>query len=322
MLEVVFGDSAKGSLILAQHYGEGAYHDGCIGIIGCHEDGSPLTEAEQQSALAEAQARERASWEQAVPLGGRSGDVFDLSLALSVGDIGAADFYRRRQETINRLYRVFPEDEAENPFSNLSERARQALSALQTRFRAGESLRIWYSDQPEERCGLCWLMAELKPWEVPQSQVLLVKLPPWEAQADGTLSQHGSWGDIGPGDWHRYLRLAQSASPVLCRSLAGHWRDLQAENAPLRGTLNGQLVSLPEAAYDSFLLRELARQPEVFYEARLIGDVLGRYRLGIGDCWIALRIERLIEQGLLVPETQPEPGDALYRRMLRKRGSL
>lgn len=318
MLEVVFGDSAKGSLVLAQHYGAGAYHSGCIGIIGCHEDGSPFTEAERQAALEEAEAREQAAWEQAVPLGGQPSDVFDFSLVLSMGDIREEDFYRRRQEAIDRLYSIYPAQETEERFSSLSEQAGQALSALRTRFQAGEPLRVWYSHQPEERCGLCWLMAELTPWKLPQSQVLLVQLPPWEEQEDGILTEFTSWGEIGPGDWHRFLPLARLASPVLCRSLAGRWRDLQAENAPLRGMLNGQLVSLPEDVYDSFLLRELTRQPEVFHEARLIGDMLGRYPLGIGDCWIALRIERLIDRGLLEPVTQPEPGDALYRRMLRK----
>jgi len=33
MLEVVFSDSACGSLKAAQHFGEGKYNGGCIGII-------------------------------------------------------------------------------------------------------------------------------------------------------------------------------------------------------------------------------------------------------------------------------------------------
>ena len=57
-----------------------------------------------------------------------------------------------------------------------------------------------------------------------------------------------------------------------------------------------------------------------FNEARLVGQVLGKYRLGIGDTWIALRIEQFIKDGLLIPITAPEPGTPIYHRILQKTG--
>ena len=86
----------------------------------------------------------------------------------------------------------------------------------------------------------------------------------------------------------------------------------------MRGMLNGQLVSLPEDVYDSFIFREIEAEPEVFREAEVIGRVLGKYQLGIGDGWIATRIEGMIRAGMLEPVTQPEQGIP-YRRQLRKR---
>ena len=320
MLEVVFSDSARGSLIVAQHYGAGEYHSGCIGIIGHHVDGSPLTEAEVQAELEKAEAKERAAWERAVPLGGQPGDVFAFPLALSVGDIRAEDFARRRQETLERLWAI--EADGKEQAAERLRKAQTELERLKGRLQEGEALRIWYGDQPEERCGLSWLMAELQPWELPKCEILLVKLPEWEQETENVLLQHNGWGDIEPGRWHRYLSLAKPASPVLCRKLAAQWRELQEENASLRGMLNGQLVSLPEDVYDSFLLRELDKMPERFWEARLIGQVLGKYALGIGDGLLHLRVEQLVQAGLLEVETPLEPGDIAYRRTLRKRGSL
>ena len=40
------------------------------------------------------------------------------------------------------------------------------------------------------------------------------------------------------------------------------WNQLQNENAPLRAMLNGKLQSVSEDIYDSFILREIAEQPE------------------------------------------------------------
>lgn len=320
MLEVVFGDSAKGSLVVAQHYGAGQYHSGYIGIIGHHEDGSSLTEAEAQAELEKVEAKARADWEQAVPLGGRPDDIFAFSLALSVGNIPAEGFLQHRQETLERLWGV--DADGEKRASETLRQAKAALERLQDRLRTEASLRIWYSDQPEERCGLSWLMAELQPWKCPDCEILLVKLPEWEQETEDTLIRHSGWGEIEPGRWHRYLPLAQSASPVLCRSLAAQWHELQEENTPLRGVLNGQLVSLPEDVYDSFLCRELDKMPEIFWETRLIGQVLGKDALGISDGLLHLRIEQLCQAGCLEVETPPEPGDIVYRRMLRKRGKL
>ena len=86
MLEVVFSDSACGGLKYAQHYGEGPYRPGCIGVIISQEDGEP-TPAEIEAAQRRAEEAERLAWERAVPLGGSPADVLGISLNLSAGDI-------------------------------------------------------------------------------------------------------------------------------------------------------------------------------------------------------------------------------------------
>ena len=101
--------------------------------------------------------------------------------------------------------------------------------------------------------------------------------------------------------------------------LAIRWQQLKKENAPLRLVINRQLVSAPETIYDSFILRELDAQPDEFMEARVIGNVLGKYGLGICDAWIALRIEQFIKDGMLEALTQPGSEDPIYHRILRKR---
>lgn len=109
MVEVVFGDSAAGSLKLAQSYGKGPYRPGAIGVILLREDGQEATEAEIEAARREAEAREKAAWESAVPLGGSAADVVSFSLALSVGDIAEAGAGPRRMEALLRLASIYPE---------------------------------------------------------------------------------------------------------------------------------------------------------------------------------------------------------------------
>lgn len=86
MLEVVFDCSAEGSLKVAQSYGKGSYHPGCISVI-VHADGRQATQEELDASIREAEEKERIAWESAVPMGGNTSDVFCFPLGLSVGDI-------------------------------------------------------------------------------------------------------------------------------------------------------------------------------------------------------------------------------------------
>ena len=53
MMEILFSDSACGSLKAAQHYGEGKYHDEEIGVFISHTDGSKPTKEEIETAKRE-----------------------------------------------------------------------------------------------------------------------------------------------------------------------------------------------------------------------------------------------------------------------------
>ncbi len=275
MIEIVFGDSACGSLKVAQRYGKGKYQ------------------------------------------GGNSADVYGLNLALSIGNISENKLGAQRQEVLEQLYSVYPNDEGRQVAQELLQRAKVNLETICDRAAAGEDLRIWYSNQPDELCGLYWLMTQLNPLKELCGEIYLVKLPEWEADEKGNLIRMSGWGEVAPGEWHRYLALENQALPVFCQSCASHWMELQKENAPLRAMLNGQLVSVSETIYDSFILREIAEEGDEFQEAKIVGRVLGKYQLGISDAWIALRIEEMICAGTLEPVTECDEDSPIYHRILK-----
>ncbi|WP_242975803.1 hypothetical protein [Desulfosporosinus sp. FKB] len=67
MIEIVFSDSACGSLKVAQHYGEGKYQSVGIGVIVSHEDGSKPTKEEVEAARRKAKEKARLAWESVTP---------------------------------------------------------------------------------------------------------------------------------------------------------------------------------------------------------------------------------------------------------------
>lgn len=318
MMDVVFSRSACGSLKMAQHYGQGEY-TGAVSVIVAAREGeersAPAPEV-QQAARQAAEQRARREWEEARPLGGDPANVFSLEGGWSMGDIAESQFPQGRRRLLERLFAASfggSEAEREQIISESLNELQANLQTVLTRSANGEELRIWYSAGPDDACGLCWLLAKLNEL-AHHGPVQLIKLPVWEYGEGETMMAYTGWGEIGPGEWGRYLPLAQTAKPALLQACAGRWKELQRENAPLRVCLNGGLQSMPENFYDSFLLRELERLPEEFLEASLVGNVLGKYQLGLGDGWLALRIEAFCRQGLL-EVVQDGPG---IRRRLRQ----
>ncbi len=319
MIEVVFSDSACGGLKAAQHYGEGEYRSGAAGVIVGHSDGSNPSEEELQAVLQKAEERMQAEWENAEPMGGNPADVYGFGYGLSVGDISEDIPGEKRRQVLEWLYGIYPFLDKEPAFTEeMMQKGKDVLEEISGRIREGEAVRVWYSNQPDELCGMHWFMAWLGQLNLQRGQVILVQLPDWEPLEDGSIITHSGWGGVKPGDWHRYAAMQREVAPKFCMACAEHWKDLRGENAPLRAVLNGRLASVPETIYDGFIIREIEAEEDEFHEAMVIGRVLGKYSLGIGDAWVAHRIEGMIAAGRLIPVTQPAPGDPIYHRRLKK----
>jgi hypothetical protein len=318
MIDIVFSDSACGSLKMAQHYGKGKYQGGCMGIIVSHDDRSKPTKEEVEIARREAEEKARLAWESATPMGGKTSDIYGFNLMLSIGDISENQPGIKRKLTLEHLYSVYPKDEGHQAAEEILNRANEDLKTIRERVAVGESLRIWYSNQPDEMCGLYWFMGQLNQWKVHDGQVSIVKLPEWEADERGNIVRKNSWSEVAPEEWQRYLSMQKTTLPVFIQSCVSLWQELQAENAPLRAMLNGQLVSTSEKLYDDFILREIEAEGEEFQEAKIVGRVLGKYQLGIGDSWVAFRIEEMIHDGKLEAVTAGDKDMPIYHRVLKK----
>lgn len=312
MLEIAFSQSVQGCLRMAQHCDSQAL----MGVSLVCEDGSRPTRSELRAARRQAEQEVRRRQAEAVPLGGTARDVYGFPLYLSVGPIAGEPLGPERRSVLARLCSAAnPRGEADAE-ALLAQTVEQFRSLLE-RLKQGEALRIWYSDQPDERCGLSWLCWELRRRGI-QSPVHLMVLPPLEQRPDGTLIRYSGWGEVEPGRFGALLSHQREAGPVLQSALAREWEQLRLENGPLRAVVNGQLCTVPMDFYDFFLRRELAAQPEEFHQAQAIGLALGKYLPGISDCWLALRMETMLERGELEAVTEAPPEGPVYHRCLRK----
>lgn len=238
-------------------------------------------------------------------------------LALSIGPISESGIGPQRQEVYTKLLHW---QDAENPEKCSKKEltaAQEALEQLLEGAAAGQSIRAWSSSDADEACGLYWLAAQLEPLGAENVQLFTVDLPDFWERPDGVVVQWNSWAEVDSPMMKQLSGQAKRLPTNALRAMAAQWKQLQQENAPLRAVLNGRLVSMPENLYDPFLLRELdAMEPE-FLAAELVGQVLGKYQLGVSPSWLALRVEKLVHSGLLERIKEQEKNDFL-RQTLRK----
>lgn len=319
MVEVVFEDSAAGSLRQAFVGRHKVAETGIVLYV--REEGedplSPEEEARLRAAERRWQQEEAQGWAESLPLPGQLRDILAFPLAHSVGEITEEGIGPQREAALRKVMGIYP-SLAEEVTQTLLALGRASLEGLLTRAGAGEAVRVWTGPGPDDACGLAWLAHTLRPLGLEKVSVTQVVLPDFWEEPDGRVVRWTGWGEMEPWMWGRLAQTGRRLPANVLQDLAGTWQDLQKENAPLRAVVNGRLMSVPEDWYDPFLRREIAARPAEFSAAQVVGTVLGKYQLGIGDGELACRLEAMVQGGELQQVTYPGPEDPSYHCRLRK----
>lgn len=192
---------------------------------------------------------------------GTSDEVICLEFKLDIGDIQKTDVTYR--EELQRLRNLLVEEGA---------------------------IRAWYSNTPYSICGFYHLCSIVKHYE---NEVLAIKLPEYQVRQDVLIS-YQNWGEVASEEFSSFLSYEKTVSIDERQYYAIAWSKLREENSPLRAVVNGRLLSVPESFYDFLIWESITKKP--VKENELIGNLLGKNQISIGDMWYAKRIDTLIEQ--------------------------
>ncbi len=247
---------------------------------------------------------------------GTAEEVVCLGFMLDIGDINKPLDGSYRKELIYSLfsqnrYGGFPEWEDE--LKQVGDVYVNELQRLIRFLEDGEAIRIWYSDAPYSRCGFYSLCRMLLKYE---TEIHAVKLPEYAVREKRIIS-YSSWGEVSAEEFAGFLPCEKTLNREEVRMYAKLWSELSEENSLLRTVINGRVVGVPEDFYDFLLWKRITRKPTK--EARVIGDILGCYQLGVGDWWYARRIDYHIQQGNIMIA---EDSENKYARLICLAGDL
>lgn len=241
--------------------------------------------------------------------------ILVFELALDIGPIAGDEFGPQRRQVLKEICQAsgFPQP-AEEIANQKVDYAKVYWDFLKKRADQETPIRIWVSEQPNEACGLVWLLSKLDEIDY-TGEITVIPMPAWEYNEQGEVERKNGWGETE--EWGSYVAHRQTVNKAFRAGCVEKWKVLQQENAPLRGMLNGRLTSLGANAYDYAIEQAIAKQPEEFMQADVVLDVLKQY-LGVGDGWIALRIGEMIRADKLEEVSEAPADKPVHRRVLRK----
>lgn len=274
MIEVLFGESEAASMKAAKSMKIVGYVNGPTSVLVTGKETPP--------------ERTFAGWVE-----GTSEDVVCLGFMLDIGNIKEPIDSPYRKNLIYSMYaqnQYVKNPEIDQEFKLTGEVYLNELLRLKEYLENGETIRVWYSDTPYSICGfysLCQILQKYK------NEIHIVKLPEYMVRKTSIIS-YRNWGEVSAEEFAEFLTYESVLTKEEVRMYAQLWTELTEDNSPLRAMINGKVTGVSEDFYDFLIWKRLTRKP--IKEARLIGDILGCFQIGMGDWWFARRIEHFIQQ--------------------------
>ncbi len=230
---------------------------------------------------------------------GNKDQVICLGFMLDIGNIRDSVDSQYRQDLIFSMYTQNEWRNSQEILNELKEAGKMyaaELNRLIDFVKKGEPIRIWYSNAPYSLCGfyfVCNFLGNILKEVL--NEVYIVKLPEYVKTGEDSITEYYKWGEVPPEKFKEFLVYEKKLTLFEIRMFSHKWAELVEDNSPLRAVVNGQLIGVPEDFYDYLICKYITSKP--VKEARVIGDILGHYPLGIGDFWYASRIELMIKSG-------------------------
>lgn len=242
---------------------------------------------------------------------GTSEEVVCLGFMLDIGNIKEETDSEYRKNLVYSMYaqeQWGSDEDIDAELQKAGEHYCNELQRLHNYLRDGETIRVWYSEAPYSMCGFYHLCSVLQNYN---NEVRAVKLPKYKIHSDGMIVSYQNWGEAAAEEFAGFLNLEKELSEEEIRMYFFLWNELREENSPLRASVNGKILSVPEDFYDFLIWKHLTKEP--VKEARLIGSLLGKNQISVSDVWYAKRIDHYIEQGRI---TIVEDSENKYARMI------
>lgn len=158
---------------------------------------------------------------------------------------------------------------------------------------------IWMGQNQHDVCGYYWLMSQLKNYQGRIFVLYLNNLP--FINEKGSLFYPTALHEIQPKEFLKAKKLARPITLSEFEVDPDEWKKLCNENAGVRLLEGGKkIISKEENFYDTDILSVITAEPQKLN--KIFTQLFGKMKIKTGDVFLAWRIRKLIEEGILTAE--------------------
>lgn len=244
-------------------------------------------------------------------------DVLPLDLHLNYGILDGDIIEiqtKRNVDTLKYFYKTVTEKELQREYKKELKKAYKAQEKLKDLLSEGQEIRLWLSNNANDRCGLYWFCDLVKDFE---NKISVVFCPGYEYDdIKNKTSENRNWASFSnPYFMAEFVEKSQVLNKNEILVYSQTWKHLIEENAPLRILVDDSIVGVKEDFFDNVILSFVSNEPKS--QSFVMGKMLGKWQGGCDVAFISERIERLIEFGKIkVCEEKTDDNDCYWPRTL------
>lgn len=247
----------------------------------------------------------------------KSDAILPLDLHLNYGHLDGdivEKQTKRNVDTLKYFYKTVTEKELQKEYKKELKRANKAQETLRKFLSDGQEIRLWLSNNANDRCGLYWFCNLVKDFE---NSISMVSCPGYEYDdIKNKTRENRNWASFSnPYFMSEFVKNPRVLNKNEILAYSQTWEYIIKENAPFRILIDDSIVGVKEDFFDNAILSFVSREPKS--QSFVMGKTLGKWQGGCDVAFISERIEHLIEIGKIkVCEEKTDDNDCYWPRTL------
>ena len=221
---------------------------------------------------------------------------------------------KRNADSLKYYYKTITEKELQKEYQIELKRANKAQKTLRNFLLKGQEIRLWLSNNANDRCGLYWFCNLAKDYE---SKIFVVSCPGYEYDdIKDKATENRNWASFSnPYFMAEFAKESRTLNKNEISAYSQTWGYIVKENAPLRILVDDSIIGVKESFFDDIILGFVSDEPKS--QASVMGEILGKWQGGCDAAFISERIEHLIGNNKIkVVEEKVDENDCYWPRTL------
>lgn len=247
----------------------------------------------------------------------QSDAIFPLDLHLNYGYLDGDIIekqVKRNVDTLKYFYKTITEKELQKEYKKALKKAYKSQEVLKKFLSEGQEIRLWLSNNANDRCGLYWFCDLVKDLE---NKISMVSCPGYEYDNinNKTIENRRFASFYNPYFMAEFVKGSHILNKSEKLAYAQTWEYIVKENAPFRILIDDSIVGVKENFFDAVILSFVSSEPKS--QSCIMGKMLGKWQGGCDVAFISERIEYLIQdKKIKIFEEKIDENDCYWSRTL------